>query len=246
MDKLSRRTFVAAMLAAGSTPAFGARARRINPREARLYAAVKGEPFRIPAVNLSRINPIFLRTTVAYRTIEAPGTIIVDPAAHFLYRVEPGGMATRYGVGVGRQGFGWSGVAMVHDKQKWPDWYPPETMLERQPDLRRELTRLPSGIGIPGGPHNPLGARALYLWQGNMDTLYRIHGTFEPWLIGHSVSSGCIRMINQDAIDLYNKTPIGTKVVVLATQPRRRFPDTEELVNHPSWIFPSFRRGSLW
>ena len=219
----------------------------VDPEVARLYAAVKGEPFAIPAVDLSRINPVFLRTVVTYRTSEAPGTLVVDPAAHFLYRVEDGGLATRYGVGVGKQGFGWSGIATIHDKQEWPDWYPPKEMLERQPSLMRVMSRLQSGIGMPGGPRNPLGARAMYLWQDNEDTLYRIHGTVEPWSIGHSVSSGCIRMINQDALDLYSKTPVGTKVVVLGSEPRRRVPrSTEELVDHPEWIFPGYDRGSLW
>jgi lipoprotein-anchoring transpeptidase ErfK/SrfK len=119
---------------------------------------------------------------------------------------------------VGREGFGWSGIANVHEKREWPDWYPPKEMIQRQPDLRRQLTALQSGIGMSGGPRNPLGARALYLWQGNKDTLFRIHGTLEPWTIGSSVSSGCIRMINQDVIDLYQRAPINTKVVVLGAR----------------------------
>ena len=125
------------------------------------------------------------------------------------------GRAIRYGVGVGKQGFGWSGDATINSKQEWPDWYPPKEMIARQPDLRGKLVELQSGLGVPGGPRNPLGARAMYLWQGNKDTLYRIHGTNEPWTIGHSVSSGCIRMINQDVIDLYARVPVGTKVKVL-------------------------------
>ena len=123
-----------------------------------------------------------------------------------------------YGVGVGNEGFAWWGKAVVHDKQEWPDWYPPKEMIQRRPDLRGQLTELQSGIGVPGGPSNPLGARAMYLWQGNKDTLYRIHGTNEPWTVGTSVSSGCIRMINQDAIDLYARTPAGTNVVVLTSR----------------------------
>ena len=103
----------------------------------------------------------------------------------------------------------------IKNKQEWPDWYPPKEMFARQPELMEQMGELPGGLGMPGGPGNPLGARALYLWQGNKDTLYRIHGTFEPWTIGTNVSSGCIRMINQDVIDLYNHTPTGTKVVVL-------------------------------
>jgi lipoprotein-anchoring transpeptidase ErfK/SrfK len=180
-----------------------------------LYAGVGGEPFPIPAVDLSRINPQFLRRTVAYPTSEPPGTIVINPASHFLYLVQDGGQAIRYGVGVGREGFGWSGIANVREKREWPDWYPPKEMIARQPELRRQLAELQSGIGMPGGQHNPLGARALYLWQGNKDTLYRIHGTVEPWTIGSSVSSGCIRMINQDVIDLYQRAPINARVVVL-------------------------------
>jgi lipoprotein-anchoring transpeptidase ErfK/SrfK len=171
--------------------------------------------FRVPAVKLSQVDPAFLRRTVYYPTSEAPGTIIIDPASHYLYLIQGDGKAIRYGIGVGRQGFGWSGVANVHDKQQWPDWYPPKEMLARQPELMRHMSELQSGIGMPGGLNNPLGARALYLWQGNKDTLYRIHGTNEPWTIGHSVSSGCIRMLNQDVMDLYERAPAGSKVVVL-------------------------------
>jgi lipoprotein-anchoring transpeptidase ErfK/SrfK len=187
-------------------------------RYAGVYAGTSGEPFPIPAVDLSQIDPQFLRRTVSYPTSEPPGTIVIDPANRFLYLVQDGGQAIRYGVGVGREGFGWSGIANVHEKREWPDWYPPKEMIQRQPDLRRQLTALQSGIGMSGGPRNPLGARALYLWQGNKDTLFRIHGTLEPWTIGSSVSSGCIRMINQDVIDLYQRAPINTKVVVLGAR----------------------------
>ena len=182
---------------------------------AALYAPVNGEPFPIPGVRLSEIEPDYLRKLVYFPTSEAPGTIIIDAQNRFLYFVQGSGRAIRYGVGVGRQGFGWSGVATIHEKQEWPDWYPPKEMIARQPELRRQVSELQSGLGVPGGPRNPLGARAMYLWQGNKDTLYRIHGTFEPWTIGKSVSSGCIRMINQDVIDLYERAPLGAKVVVL-------------------------------
>lgn len=161
------------------------------------------------------VDPVYRRTEVQYAAGEPPGTIVVNPPEHFLYFVQGGGRALRYGVGVGGEGFGWSGVAKVHDKQEWPDWYPTEDILQRNPRLRPDLIRLPGGLAIAGGKDNPLGARALYLWQGNKDTLYRIHGTNEPWTIGKSVSAGCIRMVNEDVIDLYDRTPIGTKVVVL-------------------------------
>jgi len=191
----------------------------VDPAVARqygsLYAAVAGEPYPVPGVRLSDLNPEYLRKAVVFPTNEPAGSIIVDAGNRFLYFVQGGGRAIRYGVGVGRQGFGWSGVANIHDKQAWPDWYPPKEMIARQPDLRRQLSELQSGLGVPGGPRNPLGARAMYLWQGNKDTLFRIHGTFEPWTIGTNVSSGCIRMINQDVIDLYERAPVGAKVVVV-------------------------------
>ena len=129
--------------------------------------------------------------------------------------VEGNGRARRYGVGVGKQGFSWSGTATVNSKQAWPDWYPPKEMIARSPKLASEVDKLQSGLGVSGGLRNPLGARAMYLWQGNKDTLFRIHGTLEPFSIGKSVSSGCIRMINQDAIDLFSRVNVGTKVVVL-------------------------------
>ena len=162
-------------------------------------------------------DPAFARTIVTYPSPEPAGTIIVDPGSHYLYRIQGDGTAIRYGVGVGAEGFVWNGMAVIHTKQEWPDWYPPAEMLERKPELREHMVQLQSGIGMKGGPENPIGARAMYLWQGNKDTLYRIHGTNDPTTIGHNVSSGCIRLTNDDVTDLYNRTPVGTKVVVLAT-----------------------------
>jgi lipoprotein-anchoring transpeptidase ErfK/SrfK len=121
----------------------------------------------------------------------------------------------RYEVGVGAAGFAWSGIATVHSKQEWPDWYPTNELVERRPEIKPAMTELQSGVGMVAGPNNPLGARALYLWQGGRDTLYRIHGTNEPWTIGKDVSAGCIRMSNEDIIDLYERTRVGTRVVVL-------------------------------
>ena len=149
-----------------------------------------------------QMDPQFLPREVAYNGQEKPGTIIVDTPHHFLYLIEDGGRARRYGVGVGRPGFTWSGEHKITGKKEWPDWVPPEEMLQRQPYLPHFM---------PGGPNNPLGARALYIGS----TLYRIHGSTEPWTIGHNVSSGCIRMRNQDVMDLYNRVKVGTKVVVL-------------------------------
>ncbi len=180
-----------------------------------IYGPVDGEAFPVPGVRTQDLNSAFLRQEVAYKTNQPAGTIIVDPASHYLYHILGGGRAIRYGVGVGREGFGWSGIAQIKQKQEWPDWYPPPEMIQREPEIAKYMSDLPSGQGMPGSADNPLGARAMYLWQGNKDTLFRIHGTNEPWTIGTSVSSGCIRMINQDVIDLYSKTPVGTKVIVL-------------------------------
>ncbi len=148
------------------------------------------------------IDPQFLRQRVDYQTKEAPGTIVIDTPNYFLYLVEPNGKAMRYGIGVGRPGFTWSGVHTVSGKKEWPDWVPPKEMLERKPDLPHFMA---------GGPANPLGARAMYLGS----TLYRIHGSNEPWTIGHNVSSGCIRLRNVDIIDLYDRVKVGAKVEVL-------------------------------
>jgi lipoprotein-anchoring transpeptidase ErfK/SrfK len=168
------------------------------------------------ATRAPQVDPKFLRQEVAYDAKHAPNTIVVDPDNHFLYHVQAGGRAMRYGVGVGGEGFGWSGTATIQDKHEWPNWYPTKEILHRKPEIREHLVDLPGGgVGMPGGPENPLGARAMYLYQGKKDTLYRIHGTNEPWTIGQSVSAGCIRMINDEVVDLYAATPIGTKVVVL-------------------------------
>jgi lipoprotein-anchoring transpeptidase ErfK/SrfK len=186
------------------------------------YGQLKDAGFNVPAIRPGQVDAAFHRKSVAYSTKEAPGTIVVDPAKHYLYYVEAGGRATRYGIGVGRDGFAWTGEATIKSKQEWPDWYPPKEMIERRPDLKKQLVELQSGLGMHGGPGNPLGARAMYLWQGDKDTLFRIHGTNEPWTIGQSQSSGCIRMINQDAMDLYQKAAVGTRVVVLPANVARR------------------------
>src|SRR5215204_5987395 len=164
------------------------------------------------------IDPVFRRTVVPFQRHEQPGTTVVDPHNHHLYFVQNKAEAIRYGIGVGGDGFVWSGVATVNSKREWPDWYPPKEMLQRKPEIKRAMTQLRSGLGMPGGPDNPLGARALYLWQGNRDTLYRIHGTNEPWSIGTNVSSGCIRLTNEDVSDLYDRVTVGSKVVVLSSR----------------------------
>jgi lipoprotein-anchoring transpeptidase ErfK/SrfK len=188
---------------------------------ARLYGPVLGEQFTVSAIDLSKIDAAFLRREVNYETEAKSGSIVVDPEAHYLYYIMPGGQAVRYGVGVGKQGFEWNGVATIRAKLEWPDWYPPPEMIERRPDIVEQLEDMPNGMkGVPGGPRNPLGARGMYLWQGGKDTLYRIHGTLEPNTIGQSVSSGCIRMINQDVIDLYQRVELGAEVKVLASKAR--------------------------
>jgi lipoprotein-anchoring transpeptidase ErfK/SrfK len=163
--------------------------------------------FEIRKVNMELLAPEFRRQLVPYPRSDQPGTLVVDPKNHFLYSVRENNQAVRYGVGVGREGFGWAGDATVQRKAEWPDWHPPKEMRLRQPELPEKML---------GGPTNPLGARALYLFQGNKDTLYRIHGTAEPWTIGEDVSSGCVRLLNEEIADLYLRTPVGTRVVVLA------------------------------
>ena len=152
----------------------------------------------------------FARTTVDYKTREAPGTIIIDPREHYLYLVLGDGRAMRYGVGVGRDGFGWHGSVRIGRKAEWPGWTPPPEMIARE---RRKGVILPAYM--EGGVRNPLGARALYLYNSGGDTAYRIHGSNEPWTIGRDVSSGCFRMVNRDVIDLYNRARVGAKVIVL-------------------------------
>jgi lipoprotein-anchoring transpeptidase ErfK/SrfK len=148
------------------------------------------------------VDPKFMKQMVAYSGREAAGTIIIDTPSKFLYLVQDDGRAMRYGIGVGRPGFTWSGVKTISMKKEWPSWTPPAEMLKRRPDLPRFME---------GGPDNPLGARAMYLGS----SLYRIHGSNEPWTIGTQVSSGCIRMRNEDVIDLYNRVRVGTRVVVI-------------------------------
>ena len=146
---------------------------------------------------------------------EPPGSIVVDPGSYHLYLVESQGVATRYGVGVGKEGFGWSGSARINMKRDWPDWVPPQEMIERDPQIRAQLEPTPRGLGVRGGPKSPLGARTLYLFGEGRDLGYRIHGTIEPYTVGTNVSSGCIRMINQDIIHLYARVALGTPVTVL-------------------------------
>jgi lipoprotein-anchoring transpeptidase ErfK/SrfK len=147
------------------------------------------------------LDPEFRKQMVYYRTTEAPGTVIISTTERHLYLVQPGGRALRYGIGVGRDGFQWQGLLNITKKAEWPDWTPPPEMIARQPYLPRFMA---------GGPGNPLGARAMYLGT----TVYRIHGTNQPWTIGTAISSGCFRLVNADVSDLYERVPVGTKVIV--------------------------------
>jgi lipoprotein-anchoring transpeptidase ErfK/SrfK len=163
------------------------------------YSNLDDQPGVVP--NDEQLEPQFQRQMVFYRTTEPPGTIIVHTSERFLYLVQGNGRAMRYGIGVGREGFQWQGLLKISRKQEWPDWTPPPEMIARQPYLPRFMA---------GGPGNPMGARALYLGA----TVYRIHGTNQPHTIGGAVSSGCFRLVNNDVIDLFERVPVGTKVVV--------------------------------
>ncbi len=168
--------------------------------------------FEIVPANLKKIPASFRKQLVEYTGSEWPGTLIVDPENRHLFHVLENRQAIRYGVGVGREGFSWAGEAKIGMKRRWPRWLPPREMVIRDKNAAKWAN------GMPGGPENPLGARALYLYANGEDTLYRIHGTNDPASIGKAVSSGCIRMLNQDIADLYLRVPVGSKVVVLPAQ----------------------------
>src|SRR3989475_11837107 len=215
ITRLKTVTAVATLVAATAIFTSAASANPFNPFEA-LFAPQR-EPVTAPAYanpqeDASDPRDELRRQIVNYRSSEAPGTIIIDTPNTYLYLVLGGGKAMRYGIGVGREGFTWSGVKTIERKTEWPDWIPPAEMVERQPYLPRF---------VAGGPGNPLGARAMYL----AGTMYRIHGTNQPSSIGTRVSSGCIRMVNDDVIDLYSRVDVGTKVVVL---PMTRAPNVAQ------------------
>lgn len=192
-SEITRRGFVLgslALLASGCTSIPGAP----------MMAAYNGHP---------PVDARFKRQRVKYDGSEPAGTIVVDTSERFLYAVEGDGWATRYGVGVGEDGRTVKGKATIGRKADWPSWTPTADMMERKPRLVQYAG------GVPGGPDNPLGARALYLYRGGKDTMFRLHGTNEPWTIGTEVSSGCVRLTNDDIIDLYDRTPVGTTVLVI-------------------------------
>lgn len=218
---ISRRVFVvgSALAAAGCVrsepPGSSLAAPLLDASYMSMYAQVDTEPFPVPAIDLTTVEPAFLRREVAYRTSEEPGTIVVDPGTRYAHLVLENGRALRYGVGVGKQeAFNFRGHATVARKAEWPGWRPTPDMIKREPERYGPLKD-----GLPGGPGNPLGPRALYLYRDGQDTYYRLHGTVEPWTIGTMVSSGCVRLLNQDIIDLYRRVPVGAKVVVLPANP---------------------------
>lgn len=195
----SAATLTALIAAAALTCGTAQAQQRVAYNQAPQYA-----PQEEPAED-AQLDPRLQRQVVDYSTNEAAGTVVIDTPHTYLYFVLGGGKAMRYGIGVGREGFTWAGVKQVAKKAEWPDWYPPSEMIARQPYLPRMTA---------GGPGNPLGARAMYLGTSE----YRIHGTNDPTTIGKTVSSGCIRLTNEDVIDLYNRVQVGAKVVVLPQQ----------------------------
>jgi len=210
---LDRRSFLF-----GSAASFGAlglagcvtsQDEALRAEAAKLYGPVPTEKFPIPAVDVSKIHPKYFRQTVRYDSKEAPGTIIIDPKNYHVYRIEGDGNATRYGANVGRSGFLWSGEAYVGRKAEWPIWTPPKEMIARQPEARKYAG------GMQPGLENPLGARVLYLYQNGKYTLYTIYSTSDPETIGGNITSGCTGLLSQDMLDLYSRTPIKTKVIVL-------------------------------
>lgn len=177
--------------------------------QARVDRGPDGEPIQISAVRAAYLTDRNRRQLVPFNGSEAPGTIVVDPYARVLYHVQSGGQAMRYGVAVGRAGKGFEGRATIARKASWPSWRPTDNMIRTEPELYRQFAG-----GLSGGQQNPLGSRALYLYQGSRDTYYRIHGTLDPSSIGKATSAGCIRLFNQDVMDLFEQVPTGTQVVV--------------------------------
>lgn len=210
--RLSRRSFLAGSalgIGALSLGGCGTTDTLLMAEAAKTYGPMPNEKFPIPAVDVSKVNPKYYRRTVQYASSEAPGTIVVDPANYYVYRIEGDGTATRYGANVGRQGFLWNGDAYVGRKSEWATWTPPKEMIRRQPEAAKYAR------GMPGGLDNPLGARTLHLYQNGAYTLYTIYASSEPESIGSGITSGCVGLLSQDMIHLYARTPVKTKVVVL-------------------------------
>lgn len=189
-------------------PGFGAPSAQISA----MYGPRPDEPFDVHPIDIRRIPQRFWRRRVDYRSPQPPGSLVVDTRAFYLYLIEPGGAAIRYGVSLGRAGYSWTGEGVIGRKKPWPSWTPTSGMIARTPGLAQWSA---ANGGMPGGPDNPLGARALYIHQQGRDTLYRVHGTPEADSVGRAVSSGCVRMINQDAIDLYDRVAPGARILVV-------------------------------
>jgi len=213
---LSRRSFLAGGASLAALSLAGCATQRMKavetPQSSQYYLSMYGplpdEQYPVPAIDLTKLDPNMFRTEVPDPTGERPGTIVVNTSERHLYLVQEGGQAIRYGVGIGREGFAWAGKAKVGRKAEWPTWTPPKEMQVRQPETQQYAN------GMPPGLTNPLGARAMYIYQGGKDTLYRLHGTLEVWSIGQAVSSGCVRLLFHDIIDLYGRCPVGTPIVV--------------------------------
>jgi lipoprotein-anchoring transpeptidase ErfK/SrfK len=197
---MTRKTLlIAGFVLAATLPGLAQTPQPPDPRHDEMQ--IDDQPGYEPGADDERLAAAYQRQMVFFRTVEPPGTIVVHTSERYLYVVQGNNRALRYGIGVGREGFQWAGQLRIARKAEWPDWTPPPEMIQRQPYLPRWMS---------GGPGNPLGARALYL--GN--TVYRIHGTNQPQTIGHAVSSGCFRLVNHDVIDMYDRVPVGTRVVV--------------------------------
>jgi lipoprotein-anchoring transpeptidase ErfK/SrfK len=224
-EMISRRKFLlsgaglASLAVSGCTSSRSALFAELGPQEPtvapipaeyrRIYGPMPLEEHPVPAVRLARLDPKYFRRIVPDPTGEKPGTIVVDTSDRYLYLVRDDGQAVRYGVGIGREGFGWSGKGYIARKQEWPVWTPPTEMVAREPELAEYAH------GMEPGLENPLGARALYIYADGHDTLYRLHGNPDETSIGKAVSSGCVRLLNQDVIDLYSRVPTGTEIVVV-------------------------------
>ena len=205
---MTRRRFLSgAVASAAAGLSHEAGAATTVPNAAAYFAGMAQDGgFSYRLTNFAKIDPALRRQLVQYYSPEPLGSVVVDTTNHFLYVIFENNTALRYGVGVGREGFRWYGKAQIDRKALWPGWVPPPEMRKRQPDLP---------LAMKGGPDNPLGPRAMYLYRGGSDLGYRLHGTLEPWSIGHNVSSGCVRMFPEDVIDLYQRCPLGTRVLVL-------------------------------